>query len=88
MPSIFRRVEWEHTSLEDFIFESNDWYRERHGEDMNDDQIEWMQLIYEEYADENGDIDWTHDRDNEAWYYYMSEVLGLDDETIDRYSES
>jgi hypothetical protein len=46
-----------------------------------------MQIIYEEYADENGDVEWAHERSNEAWYYYMSEVLGLDDETIDRYSE-
>jgi hypothetical protein len=83
----FRRVEWEHTSLEDFIFESNDWYRQHKGEDLNNDQIEWLQIIYEEYSDENGDIDWTHSMDNEPWYYYMSEVLGLDDETIDRYSE-
>jgi len=85
---VFRRAEWEHTSLEDFLFEANDHYLDRYGEDMTDDQLEWMQIIYEEYADENGDVDWRHDRNNEAWYYYMSEVLGLDDETIDRYSES
>jgi len=87
MSPIFRRIDWQYTSQEDFIFEANDHYREQHGEDMNDDQLEWMQLIYEEYADDNGDVDWTKSRDNEAWYYYMSEVLGLDDETIDRYSE-
>jgi hypothetical protein len=88
MPITIRRINWQVTSQEDFIFQANDWYRDRWGRDFNDDQIEWMQLIYEEYSDDNGDIDWTHDRDNEAWYYYMSEVLGLDDETIDRYSES
>jgi len=88
MAELFRRVEWQHRSLEDFIFESNDHYRERHGDDMSNDQIEWMQLIYEEYADEFGEIDWTKSMDNDAWYLYMSEVLGLDDETIGRYSES
>lgn len=84
---LFTRVAWEKTSQEDFIFQSNEHYRERYGDDLNNDQIEWLQIIYEEYADENGDIDWTHDKDNEAWYYYMSEVLGLDDDTIDKYSE-
>jgi hypothetical protein len=84
---IFRRVDWQYTNQEDFVFEANDYYRSRYGEDMNNDQLEWMQIIYEEYADENGDVEWAHERSNEAWYYYMSEVLGLDDETIDRYSE-
>lgn len=84
---LFTRVAWR-ISEEDFIYESNDWYRERHGQDLNNDQVEWLQIIYQEYADEHGAIDWTHSRDNEPWYYYMSEVLGLDDDTIDRYSES
>jgi hypothetical protein len=87
MPISFTRVDWQHTSQEDFIFEANDWYRERWGRDFNDDQIEWMQLIYEEYADQDGDVDWTDKTHDSAWYYYMSEVLGYDDETIDRYSE-
>ena len=55
---------------------------------MSNDQIEWMQLIYQEYADEHGDVDWEKSMDNDAWYLYMSEVLGLDDETIERYTES
>jgi len=87
-PVTFTRVDWGVTSEEDFIMEANDHYRDRHGEDMSNDQIEWMQLIYQEYADEHGDVDWTKDKDNDAWYLYMSEVLGLDDETIDRYSET
>ena len=84
---IFRRVDWEVQSEEDFIFNGNDWYRDRFGRDFNDDQIEWMQLIYQEYSDDQGEIDWTKSMDNDAWYLYMSEVLGLDDETINRYSE-
>jgi hypothetical protein len=87
MPISFRRVDWQYTSQEDFIFESNDRYRDRTGEDMTNEQIEWMQLIYEDYADQYGDIDWTKSMDNDPWYLYMSEVLGLDDETIERYSE-
>jgi hypothetical protein len=87
MSPLFRRIDWQVTSQEDFIFEANDWYRDRWGKDFNNDQIEWMQLIYEEYADSNGEVDFTHSADNEPWYYYMSEVLGLDDETIDRYSD-
>jgi len=84
---IFRKVDWEGNSLEDFIFNGNEWYKERYGEDFNNNQIEWMQLIYEEYA-VNGEIDWTHDKDNDAWYIYCTEVLGWDDDKIDRYSES
>lgn len=87
MSPIFRHIDWQHTSEEDFVFEANDWYLDHWGKDMNNDQIEWMQLIYENYADSNGDVDWTRSMDNEPWYYYMSEVLGYDDETIDRYSE-
>jgi hypothetical protein len=83
----FTPVDWGHTSLEDFLFEANDHYRERNGEDLNSEQLEWMQLIYEEYANDTGEVDWTHSMDNEAWYYYMSEVLGLDDETIERYTQ-
>lgn len=87
-PVTFTRVDWGVTSEEDFIMEANDHYRDRHGEDMSNDQIEWMQLIYQEYADEHGDVDWEKSMDNDAWYLYMSEVLGLDDETIERYTES
>ncbi len=84
---LFTRVDWQVTSEEDFIFQSNEHYRERYGGDLNNDQIEWLQIIYQEYADDNGEVDFTHNKDNEPWYYYMSEVLGLDDDTIDRYSE-
>jgi hypothetical protein len=87
MPISFTRVDWQYTSQEDFIMEANDWYNERWGRDFNNEQIEWMQLIYEEYADQNGDVDWTDKTHDSAWYYYMSEVLGYDDETIDRYFE-
>lgn len=83
----FRRVDWEGDSLEDFIFNGNEWYRARYGEDFNNEQIEWMQLIYEEYA-VDGEIDWTHSADNDAWYIYCTEVLGWNDDKVDRYSES
>jgi hypothetical protein len=83
----FRRVEWEGETLDEFVLNGNEHYRERYGEDMNNDQLDWMQLIYEEY-NVNGEIDWTHSSDNDAWYIYCTEVLGWDDDKVDRYSES
>lgn len=83
---LFTRVEWQARTQEDFIYESNDRYEAMYGRELDNDQIEWLQIIWEEYADQDGEINWERTHDG-AWYYYMSEVLGLDDDTIDRYSE-
>ena len=72
--------------FEEWLFDQNEEHYIQTGHDFNDDQIEWMQVIYEEY-NEDGYVDWEdHEMHDSAWYYYMSEIIGLDDETIERYA--
>jgi hypothetical protein len=84
----FKRIsasEFEGETFDDWLKEENDYYRAREGKDFNDDQIEWMRLIWEEYNDD-GEINWDKNHYG-AWWYYMTEVLGYDEETVERYVE-
>ena len=74
---------------DDWILEENEKHFHHYGEDFNDEQLDWLGFIWDEYADEFGDIDWNRSGEHDtAWYILMSEVYGYDDETIDRYSEA
>jgi hypothetical protein len=74
--------------FDDFLEDAEDWYAAHHnGEDFDEEQIEWMQIIYEEYADENGEIDWSDHSHDSAWYYYLTEVLDIDADQVDSYTE-
>jgi len=71
--------------FEEWLFDQNEEHYIQSGRDFTDDQIEWMQVIWDEY-NEGGYVDWEHhEMHDSAWYYYMSEIIGLDDETIERY---
>jgi hypothetical protein len=53
--------------------------------EADDEQREWLEIIYEEYNDD-GYIDWdNHHPEDSAWYYYMTEVLGHDPADIEKY---
>jgi hypothetical protein len=72
--------------FEDFLFDANERYAHYHdGREFDENQVEWMQAIYEEYADEDGFIDWSNKSYDSAWYMYLSEVLDVDEEDIERY---
>jgi len=73
--------------FEDWLFDANESYYHHYGLEFNDEQIEWMQIIYEEYADDHGEIDWDNHTHDSAWYYYLTEVMGYDEDVIDRYTE-
>jgi hypothetical protein len=32
-------------------------------------------------------VDWKDHSHDSAWYYYLTEVLEIDEETVDKYSE-
>ena len=73
--------------FEGWLYDQNEERYIQTGHDFTDDEIEWMQVIYEEYADQDGFVDWEdHDMHDSAWYYYMSEIVGLSDEDIERYA--
>jgi len=70
----------------DWLIDQNEEHYIQSGKEFTDDEIEWMEIIYEEYSD-NGFVDWEdHEMHDSAWYYYMHEIVGLDDETIERYA--
>lgn len=72
--------------FEDWLVSQNDEYYIQTGNELDNEQIEWMEAIYEEYADEDGYIDWEdHDPDS-AWWIYMEEVIGLDYEDVEKYA--
>jgi len=52
--------------------------------EMNDDQFEWLEAIWDEYNDE-GYIDWDDKSADSAWYMYVTEVLGYEHEEIEKY---
>lgn len=72
--------------FEDFLFDANEEHYIQTGRDFDDNEIEWMEAIYLEYADEDGFIDWEDHDEDSAWWVYMSEIVGLDDEEIERYA--
>lgn len=71
----------------DWVFEQNEIHYHHYHRDYDDRELDAMVDIWNNYHDEFGEIDWhDHTMYDSAWYYFMSEVMGLDDETIERYA--
>jgi hypothetical protein len=74
-------------NFDDFLDDVADYYVAHHGEELSEEQEQWLEIIYEEYKQEDGSIDWEdHSRDS-AWYYYLTEVLDIDEDVVDKYVE-
>jgi hypothetical protein len=72
--------------FENWLFDQNEEHYIQTGRDFNDNEIEWMEAIYNEYADDEGFVDWTDHDEDSAWWIYMSEIVGLDDDQIEQYA--
>ena len=69
---------------QEFSDTAYEYFEHHYGDYPNENQDEWIKAIWDEYNDD-GKIDWNdHDYDS-AWYMWMSEVLGYDDDTIEKY---
>lgn len=74
---------------DDWISDQIDNHWHHYHDDFSDEQLSWLEYIWDVYADDEGYVDWDRSGDHDtAWYILMSEVYGLDDDTIDRYSDS
>jgi hypothetical protein len=73
---------------DEWVLDQNDFHYHHYGQDYGDEQLDWLGVIYDEYADDEGNVDFSeHTMGDGAWYYLMSEVYGLDDDTIERYAD-
>jgi hypothetical protein len=72
--------------FDDFLDDVADYYMAHHHEELSEEQVQWLEIIYEEYAQDDGSIDWDDHSHDSAWYYYLTEVLGIDESDVDRYT--
>lgn len=74
-------------NFDDFVDGVADSYSAHHHQEFDEEQIEWLRIIYDEYKDEDGEIDWSEHTHDSAWYYYLTEVLDIDPADLDKYME-
>lgn len=70
----------------DWVFEQNEFHYHHYHRDFDNEEIDIMVDIWNNYHDEYGEIDWKdHTMYNSAWYWFLSSIMGLSDYDIERY---
>jgi hypothetical protein len=69
---------------EEFSDRTYERFEHYYGDFPDNQQDQWLEAIWEEY-NVDGYIDWDDHSYDSAWYMYMSEVLGYEDDDLEKY---